>query len=120
MNALRYETFLCLAFGFAANGTTGLKSCDPAHLADAGIFSNRQILRAKTGVQYAMAILNHAVSKHLGDDPRHQQFDSKVEQLLLDAFQSRDVNTLFTVIETYHTDIIDVYFDINKGNISLK
>ena len=120
MNALRYETFLCIAFGFAANGTLGLKYCDPAKLADTDVFSDRQILLAKTGVQYAMAILNLAVSEHLGDDPNHQQFEATADHLLLTASQAPDVNALFTVIETYHTDIIGVYFYINNGDISLR
>ena len=117
MKALRYESLLREAFGYALNGEIAERWGDPAGIANTDVFDEMYIEKVKAGAAYAMEIFSNPVmnKKNLSDTEieRLEDFTKRV-------INADSIDTIDTIIEEFDTTVIQKYYDIQHGKITLK
>jgi hypothetical protein len=116
---MKYELLLRKAFGFAANGKTGDRSCDPGDLAEAGLFTDRNLAKVRTGAAYAFTIFSTAVINHVQDTLPNGEYD-RLEKFTARALGVSNVAELAKLIQEFETSVVEKYFNIRDGNITTK
>jgi hypothetical protein len=121
MEALRYESLLRWAFGFARNGRMLDRWEDPAGMANAGEFSAGNLDTVKAGTAYAMEIFTRAVIKHhSGRGTLSDAEYGRLQAFTSSVINAPDMATVGQLIKDYRDTVQDVYFVAEDGNISLK
>tara|TARA_R110002074_G_scaffold402342_1_gene608095 strand:+ start:27438 stop:27797 length:360 start_codon:yes stop_codon:yes gene_type:complete len=119
MKPMRYEELLRKAFGFASDGKYGDRSCDPADLAEAGLFTDGNLNNVKIGAGYAFVILSTAVINEKDSSIEDGEHD-RLDQFLERAISCSNVSELSDIIAEYEDTVISKYFVMSNGIITFK
>lgn len=116
MMALRYETFMREAFGYANDGKIVERWGDPAGIANTDNFDDQYLDSVKAGVSYSVEIFSNAViNKGSLSDSEHVRLENFTKQVI-DATNVIDINS---IIEDFDETVVKKYFDISNGKVSL-
>jgi hypothetical protein len=117
MEEMKYEDFLRKAFGIS-EGMITERGGDPARLADVAIFNLGNLVKMKIGVGYSMEIFNFwVINAHTDMDSEKAEMIKSFPRRVLESSNSSQILAL---IEEYQNAVVDEYFTIQSGHISLK
>jgi hypothetical protein len=116
MMALRYETFIKDAFGYASGGKIVERWGDPAGIANTDNFDDMYINSVKAGVSYSVEIFSNAViNKGTLSDSEVARLENFTKQVI-DATNVIDINS---IIKDFDNTVIKKYFNISNGKVTL-
>ena len=113
----KYERFVRTAFGFGTTGEMLDRWGDPAGVATTDCFTDSNIATVKVATGYTMEIMVNAVLKHVSvseaETTRLEEFTKKV-------VEASDLSTIDGLITDFWDTVIDKFFNISSGSITLK
>lgn len=116
MEALRYETFIRNAFSYALNKSID-RSGDPAGLAEADIYNDRNLNKVKVGACYAIEIFTDSIMNKVEIDENE---DKRISAYFDKVMKCKNVLEIGKLIEDFRKTVVDKYYNINDGRFSLK
>ena len=115
---LNYEYFIRMAFGFVATGEMLDRWEDPAGLANTDCFTSDNIAGVKAATGYALEIMSNSVINHLNTKLADAEM-KRLENFTKQVIDAQDLLTIDRLITDYRNTVVDQYFNINQGKISL-
>jgi hypothetical protein len=116
---LNYETFVRTAFGFGTTGEMLDRWGDPAGIANTDCFTDSSIAEVKVAAGYAMEIVANAVLNHVAENLSDAEM-VRLEEFTQKVVDAPDLPTIDGLITDFRSTVIDKYFDISQGRITLK
>lgn len=120
MEAIRYETLIRRAFGFAQNeGRMIDRWADPAALADTDQFRDKNLASVKVGAGYAFEILVTAVFNTIGESLPSDEYD-RLEKFTEKIVAANNLLEAEQIITEFRETVEDKYFTSDNGIMRLK
>ena len=114
---MNYERFVRIAFGFGTTGKTLNRCGDPAGVANTDCFSDSNIATVKVATGYAMEIMINAVLNHVSVSDAEMM---RLEEFTKKVVDASDLPTIDELITDFRKTVINKYFSISDGCITLK
>lgn len=117
MVAMHYELLLRRAFGLR-DGVLLDRHGDPAALATTDIYSDSNLSRVKAGVGYSFEIFRDDILGKKHDLPDGEQ--TKIESFTDRVIKAKSIKDISDLIDEYNKSVIDKYYDVNNGVLTLR
>lgn len=116
--AMNYETFLRAAFGYKQGGMLE-RWGDPAGIANTDSFSLENLAAVKVGTGYAVEILSNSVFNDSGQKLEDAEW-SRLERFTERVINAASLIEIDKIITEFRDSVIDKYFDLHDGKMTLK
>ena len=116
MMALRYEMLLRKAFGYTNDGNILERWGDPAGIANTDNFNDKYVNSVKAGVSYSIEIFSNEVINNV-DIPDSEVM--RLENFTNQVIEATDLVEINSIIENFDNTVIEKYFEIRDGKITL-
>ena len=120
MEAMKYETLIRRAFGFALNEGRMLdRWADPASLANTDQFRDKNLAAVKVGAGYAFEILTTSILNNIGETLSSDE-STRLEEFTERMISAKNLLEADQIITEFVDTVENKYFRFDNGIMLLK